>query len=104
MSDLVKLLRGEEPWVCQVDSVAEVRCGRGDCKCIEAMREIAADEIERLREDMQRIAFNALKRHMILGDSREKYIQMMEANNNAALWQCLEYVGNIAKAAFEGKE
>lgn len=49
MSDLIKLLRGEEPWVCQVDSVAEMRCGRGDCKCIEAMREIAADEIERLR-------------------------------------------------------
>ncbi len=64
-----------------------------------------ANEIERLREDMRRIAFNALKRHMILGDSREKYIQMMEANNNAALWQCLEYVGRVAaKALGEGKE
>jgi hypothetical protein len=65
----------------------------------------AADEIERLREDMRRIAFNALKRHMILGDSREEYIQMMEANNNLALWQCLEYVGRLAaKALGEGKE
>ncbi len=64
----------------------------------------AADEIEQLREDMRRIAFNALKRHMILGASKEKYIEMMEANNNSALWQCLEYVGKIAKDSFERGE
>jgi DNA-binding FadR family transcriptional regulator len=72
---------------------------------VESLMKSKDDEIERLREALRRVAFNAFKREMVLGEARERFIAIMEANNNAALWQCLEFIGKIATDALgEGKK
>jgi len=50
MTDIVKVLRGEELFPCKANAVEEIRCGRGDCTCDMLKMEKAADEIERLRD------------------------------------------------------
>ena len=97
MSDLVERLRDHDRHVRGrlIEGLPDL--------CIDDMVE-AADEIDRLREALRRVAFNAFKREMVLGEARDKFIAIMEANNNAALWQCLEFIGKIAIDALgEGK-
>jgi hypothetical protein len=104
MSDLVKLLRGEEPWICQVDSVAEVRCGRGDCKCIEAMRERAANEIERLREMLIEARDDATRFGRLMQKCVIALREIAEGDRPDNDEQfCVGYWGATARAALEGK-
>jgi len=50
MSDIVKQLRGKEPFTCNANFQEALACDEGDCKCEHRLQQGAADEIERLRE------------------------------------------------------
>lgn len=58
MTDIVPVLKGEVGWGCNADAQERVACERGRCKCEQEIRQIAADEIERLREMVKWFACN----------------------------------------------
>lgn len=84
MTDIVKVLRGEELFPCKANAVEEIRCGRGDCTCDMLKMEKAADEIERLREALLEIAEGDRP------DNKEQF--------------CVGYWGATARAVLEGKK
>jgi hypothetical protein len=108
MTDIVKVLRGEELFPCKANAVEEIRCGRGDCTCDMLKMEKAADEIERLREALREMLSVAevdqLENLSIcdIGSERSKMKSRAVASRCGML---LGKLRKIARAALgEGKE
>ena len=80
MTDIVKVLRGEELFPCKANAVEEIRCGRGDCTCDMLKMEKAAAEIERLR-DAIKVQANAVR---MLQASEDRQINVLKRKENDA--------------------